>query len=223
MTRTLAYCGFLHDEEISTPEAGVNGARVKALAFGRLRLLWSEIEWPFEQSALQQSALDFHGVVQHIFRQAAVIPFRLLSIFDDVAALEKFVDEHAEAFVADLERLRECVQMESVVYVVAPRMAEADSGRAYLQKKAAAARLSTEHATAVRAAVSAMSRQVHVREVKNGSRIFALVKRGDEDHFRKAVEAVPLKEPVSRRVSGPWPAGEFLSEAVKTPQIVSQK
>lgn len=224
MSRVLVYCGFLHDEKISSPEIGVNRARVEVLASGRLRLLWSEIEWPFEQALLQQSALDFHRVVQHVFQQIAVVPFRLLSVFDDLAALEQFATENGERFVADLERLREFVQMEAVVYIIAPRLpADADSGRAYLQQKAAAVRLSADHAAAVREAVKAMSREVHVREVKNGSRIFALVKRGDEARFRKAVKAVPLEDPVSRRLSGPWPAAEFLSEAVKAPQTASRR
>lgn len=224
MSRLLAYCGFLQDEKITLPNTGVNGRPIEVLVHGALRFLWSEVEWPFQQAELQQSALNFHRVIQHVFQQTAVVPFRLLSLFDDLAALENFAAENEESFVADLERLREYVQMESVVYIIAPRIpADADSGRAYLQQKAAAIRLSGEHAAEVKGAVNGLSREVHVREVKTGSRIFALVKRGDEDRFRKAVETVPVKEPLSRRISGPWPAAEFLSEAVKTPQVASPR
>jgi gas vesicle protein GvpL/GvpF len=223
MSRTLVYCGFLAENGITTPATGVNAAPVNVLAQGRLCLLWSEVEWPFAQSGLQRNALEFHAVVEQVFRQTAVIPFRLLSVFDSRDALENFAAEHERGFVGDLERLRDYVQMESVVYLISPKQAaDSTSGRAYLQQKADMLRLSSEHAAKVKDAVTLVSREVRTREVKNGTRIFALVQRGSEDRFRGAVEAVPVPEPLSRRLSGPWPAAEFLSEAVSVPKIAEQ-
>ena len=223
MKRVLAYCGFLEEAGITAPEAGVANAPVHVLAHDRLRLLWSEVEWPFEQGRLQQSAVGFHRVIEHVFQQAAVVPFRLLSVFDDMAALEKFAAENAAGFVADLERLRDVVQMEAVVYVIAPRVtANSDSGRAYLQQKAEMLGFAGKHAAMVKDAIQQVSREVRVREVKSGMRIFALVERGNEARFRDMVESVRLPEPVSRRVSGPWPPAEFLSAAVKMPEIAGQ-
>lgn len=223
MSRVIVYCGFLQDGRVKLPATGVGGSEVNVLAQDRLRLLWSEVPWPFE-AGLQQKAVEFHQVVQHVFQQAAVVPFRLLSIFDDAPALEKFAAENVIAFTEDLERLRECVQMESVVYVIQPRATQEEkSGRAYLERKAEVLRLSAEHAGSVRAAVECISRDVRVREVKSGTRIFALVQRGDEARFREIVEAVPLPQAVSRRVSGPWPAAEFLNPAVKMPQNAGQR
>ncbi|HET9182914.1 MAG TPA: GvpL/GvpF family gas vesicle protein [Candidatus Angelobacter sp.] len=223
MNRVLAYCGFLDNARITTPQTGVGKAQVNVIAEKELRLLWSEVAWPFEQSELQRSAMDFHAVIQHVFEQTAVVPFRLLSIFDDVAALTKFAAEHGPQFIADLERLRGYVQMESVVYVIAGRApADTSSGRAYLQQKAEALRRSSENAARVKTELAAVSEDVHIREVKNGTRIFALVQRGDEERFRRIVESVPVEPPVSRRVSGPWPAAEFLSAAVKSPRIAGQ-
>lgn len=223
MNRVLAYCAFLDDAGINMPQTGVSKAQVNVLNERELRLLWSEVVWPFEQSELQKSALEFHNVVQHVFEQTAVIPFRLLSIFDDIAALKQFAVEHGPEFIADLERLRGYVQMESVVYVITGRApADTSSGRAYLQQKSEALRLSAENATRLKTELAAVSGNVRVREVKNGSRIFALVRRGDEERFRTIVESVPVEPPVSRRVSGPWPAAEFLSATVKAPQIAGQ-
>ena len=220
MSRILAYCGFLEATDVVSPRSGVSNVPVQALAVDRLRLLWSEVEWPFDPKQLQQHALEFHGVVHQVFKQAAVIPFRLLSIFDDLDALEGFAVEHSAAFVADLERLRDFVQMEAVVYVIGERpAADASSGRAYLERKAGAQRLAGEHATMLEAALRPVSHDLRVRPVKNGSRIFALVRRGDEQRFRTTVESVRLPDAVSRRVSGPWPASEFLSEGVKAPQV----
>jgi len=111
-----------------------------------------------------------------------------------------------------------------VVYP-APGQAQAGSGtgKAYLEKKAAAMRSSEGFAQAVRNAVAHLGHEVRVREGKNGTRIFVLVERGRENDFRQAVSVLPLPEHLSRRISGPWPAAEFLSEQVKAPEIANQK
>ena len=224
MRRVLAYCGFLHGQGTTAPETGVDNAPVSVLAQDGLQLLWSEVEWPFAQGKLQQSAVDFHRVIEHVFRRVAVVPFRLLSVFDDLPSLKKFAAEHVTGFVSDLERLRDMVQMEAVVYVIAPRVtANSDSGRAYLEQKAGMLRFAQGHAAMVRESIQQVSREVHIRQVKSGMRIFALVQRGNEARFRDMVGSVPLPDGVSRRVSGPWPAAEFLSSAVKMPEIAGQR
>jgi hypothetical protein len=114
--------------------------------------------------------------------------------------------------------------MESVVYVIQQRAPETEkSGKAYLERKAEVFRLSVDHAASIKVAVQAMSEKIQVREVKSGTRIFALVRRGEEARFRRVVEGVALPQAVSRRVSGPWPAAEFLSSAVKMPQSADQR
>ena len=139
-----------------------------------------------------------------------------------------FVTENEGRFLDDLERLKSFVQMECVVYP-APRQvqgqaqADSSSGKAYLEKKAVAIRSCEGFAQAVRDAVAHLSHEVRVREGKNGTRIFVHVERGREIDFRQAVSVLPLPEHLSRRISGPWPAAEFLSDQVKTPQISGQK
>ncbi|MFI5105477.1 MAG: GvpL/GvpF family gas vesicle protein [Terriglobales bacterium] len=224
MSRVLAYCGFQQAPNIALPAIGVNAQPVQLMSGGGLGLLWSEVEWPFAPDQMQRSALEFHQVVRHVFNQTAVIPFRLLSVFEDEQALRAFVSENQERFLEDLERLKGFVQMECVVYP-APGEAQAgsSSGKAYLEKKAVAMRSSAGFAQAVRNAVAHLGHEVRVREGKNGTRIFVLVERGRESDFRQAVSVLPLPEHLSRRISGPWPATEFLSDEVKAPQITSQK
>ncbi len=224
MSRVLAYCGFHQAPDIVLPAIGVNAQPVQLMSSGSLGLLWSEVEWPFAPDQMQRSAVEFHQVVRHVFNQTAVIPFRLLSVFEDRQALRAFVAENEERFLDDLERLKGSVQMECVVYP-APGQAQAGSstGKAYLEKKAVAMRSSEGFAQAVRDAVAQLGHEVHVREGKNGTRIFVLVERGREADFREAVSVLPLPEHLSRRISGPWPAAEFLSDQVKAPQITSQK
>jgi len=206
------------------PAIGVNAQPVQLMSSGGLGVLWSEVEWPFAPDQMQRSAIEFHQVVRHVFDQTAVIPFRLLSVFEDRQALAAFVAENEERFLADLERLKDFVQMECVVYP-APSQAQAgsSSGKAYLEKKAVAMRFSEGFTQAVRDAVAHLGHEVRVREGKNGTRIFALVRRGSESDFRQAVSVLPLPQHLSRRISGPWPAAEFLSDQVKAPEIAKQK
>jgi hypothetical protein len=220
VSRILVYCGFRQAPELALPAMGVNAAPVQLTSLDDLCLLWSEVEWPFDPQHMQKSAVEFHQVVQQVFKQTAVIPFRLLSVFNDLPEFIAFAATNRERFLQDLHRLSDVVQMECVIYP-APSQAPIDrsSGKAYLEQKAVALRSSEGLAQAVQDSAAHLSREVRVREGKNGTRIFVLVERGRENDFRQAVTAVPLPTHLSRRMSGPWPAAEFLSEQVKMPQM----
>jgi hypothetical protein len=215
VSRVLAYCGLLHDPGISLPEIGVNGAPVKVLTEGKLNLLWSEVDWPFDPASMQRNAVEFHGVVNHVFDQTAVAPFRLLTVFEDEWSLTAFAAQHHEGFVADLERLKSFVQMECVVYFVRPqRKVDASPGKVSAQQNAELWHMVKEHVQKTNDALSDISRDVRVREIKSGNRIFVLVKRGKADAFRAAVQNVAVPQAIARRISGPRPASEFLSESI---------
>lgn len=224
MSRILVYCGFRQSPELVLPAIGVNAAPVQVAALDKLQLLWSEVEWPFDPERMQKSAVEFHSVIHQVFRQTAVIPFRLLSVFQDQPAFTAFAAENRERFLEDLNRLKDFVQMECVIYP-APSQTQVDrsSGKAYLEQKAVALRSSEGFAQAMQDALGHLSRAVRIREGKNGTRIFVLVERGRENDFRQAVTAVPIPAHLSRRMSGPWPAAEFLSEQVKMPQNTGAK
>ena len=221
MTKVLAYCAFLHRPELTLPTQGVNSAPVQELVNGNLRLLWSSVEWPFDYSVVQQNAVEFHRVVSHMFSQGAVLPFRLLSVFDDAQALIEFVEARKTDFVADLERLRNLVQMECVIYF-SPQAATGLSGKDYLERKAEVLRGAEGYAERVRSVLSGISQGVRTRESKNGIRIFVLVERGQEHSFRSRVRDLPIPERLARRTSGPWPPSEFLSDALKAPQMAGK-
>lgn len=226
MSRALPYCAFLPSLKISLPQTGVGGAPIQMMAPPDLRLLYSEVEWPFRPEQMQKHAVEFHGVVNLVFKQVAVIPFRLLSVFENHGALASFVVEHAAAFIADLQRLKDVVQMECVVYPKPAQMASgasSSSGAEYLRKKAVMVRSAEAFAKAALEATSSVAREVRVRESKNGTRIFALVERGDEAEFSRIMSALPVPEHLSRRISGPWPAAEFLSEQVRAPKAAEVK
>jgi hypothetical protein len=222
MTKVLAYCACLSRPEISLPSTGVNGAVVQQVTEGRLSLLHSQVEWPFDPPALQRNAVEFHRVVSHMFAQGAVAPFRLLSVFDDLQDLADFLAAHHANFAADLERLHNLVQMECVLYF-APRAGLKPSGKEYLQMKADLLRLAEDFVQSMSDALQGVAKEIRVRESKNGGRIYVLVERGNEKIFHSAVQELHLPERFARRLSGPWPPAEFLSDSVKMPQIAGQR
>jgi hypothetical protein len=196
---------------------------VNALEHDELRLLWSEVEWPFDPSAFQQRAMEFHQAIHHLFAQTAVIPFRLLSIFDHQQSLADFVARHGSGFVADLERLENAVQMECIIFFKSPGHPDLSSGSAYLRQKASLQHALEEFGDNLKNTLSAVSLDLRIREVKNGKRIYCRVQRGQEDLFRATAQAIQAPASLERRVSGPWPAAEFLSESVKMPEVAGQK
>ncbi len=218
MKRVLPYCVFLADECVELPQFGVDGQRVNLLEQGDLRVLWSEVEWPYQPSAMQRHAVEFHDVVRQVFLKVAVVPFRLLSVLESEAALQELIAARADDFLADLKRLSDVVQMECVIYFITQHRVAAESGTAYLKEKVALFQEVRRLAQQVQAELAQVARVLTMREVRSGIRIFVLVERGQEQQFKAAVESVPVPEGLSRRTSGPWPAAEFLSDGLKSPQ-----
>ena len=222
MTKILSYCAYLNRPGLSLPSTGVNGVVLDQITQGGLSLLHSQVEWPFDYPALQRNAVEFHRVVRHMFTQGAVVPFRLLSVFDDIQDVVSFVAAHHENFIADLERLQSVVQMECVLYL-APRAGFKPTGKEYLQMKADLLQEAENFVQSMSAALQGVSKDIHARESKNGGRIYVLVERGNETKFHSIVQDLSLPERFARRISGPWPAAEFLSDSVKMPQIAGQR
>lgn len=219
----LAYCGYLHRPKISLPAKGVAGAGVQEMAQDNLRVLCSAVKWPLDAPAMQRHAIEFHDVVNSLFRQTSVAPFDLLTVFASHESLAEFVAQNREAMVADLDRLSGCVQMECVVYAIGSRHEESVGAvRGHPAPSAEALNQVARHVQQVRDAVQAFSCEIRVREVKNGSRIFALAQRGEEMRFHEALERLPVTAPVLMRIKGPRPATEFLSVRLQAPRPEGQ-
>ena len=223
VTKVLAYCGFLQHSELSLPAIGVDGAVVHALQESGLCFLWSEVDWPFQPRAMQQHAVQFHHVIAHMFDQGAVVPFQLLSMFDDQPSLATMVARHHSDFMGDLERLRGFVQMECVVYRQDARPV-ADRGPAgvRLQPKTETAEIAS-YVAKMRSTLAGISPDVRTREIKSGARIFALMERGSEENFHAVVATVAIPDGLSRRTSGPRPASAFVTAPAKTPHLAEAK
>jgi len=205
--RAVAYCAFADWEGLRRPGNGVNGAPVQEIVHDRLRVLWSNVEWPFVPEQMQRHAVEFHDVVAQVFTSVAVAPFPLLTIFQGPRELQDFIAVRGPSIMADLDRLRDLVQMECVLYVIGDRSRAGLSG---------AMRAALAHsATQVELALAAIGAETRIREVKSGLRIFTLVRRGAEAQFHGVVNEITLPKPISRRTSGPRPAVEFLTQPLK--------
>lgn len=208
----LLYCMAEARPDAPIPPRGVRGAAVEVTQHHGLACYFSRYENFGGGSAdeLKQDALDFHWAVNHVFQQQTVVPFRFPTLLPDSAALDKFLSQHAAAYIADLDRLRGRVQMEVRAPVKASEAAaSATSGTAYLKSKFNAAQAAIEfEAQMKRAAPSAEWKQ-------RANRYFALVHRGDEQPFREAIGALQRND---LRVSGPWPPSEFVNCYPDLPQ-----
>jgi len=201
----LLYCMAEADAQAELPPRGVRGAAVEAVTRGDLACYFSRYDQFGGGSAeeLKRDALDFHWAIHHVFQQRAVIPFRFPAMLAEISTLEAFLDRHAPAYLADLQRLRDLVQMEvRLPPPVAEAVAATTSGTAYMKAKFDAAQKVVELENRVKSA--APGREWRQR----AGRFFALIPRGEEAQFREKIAA--LGE-ASLRVSGPWPPSEFVN------------
>jgi hypothetical protein len=152
--------------------------------------------------------------LQDVFRQAAIIPFRFPTTVQDDAELLRFLDGHADDYRDCLLRLRDMVQMEVLITwrirdgVISPPQ----TGTGYLREKQQRhARLMTL-AEAVRSAINTIKVDWRERGSSDGVRLFALVLRPAVSEFERQLAGLKVDSEFEVRVSGPWPATEFLQK-----------
>lgn len=201
----LLYCMAEARPDAPIPPRGVRSAAVEVTQHSGLACYFSRYEqFPGGAAdALKQDALDFHWAINHVFQQQTVVPFRFPTLLSAPGALEDFLREHSSAYLADLERLRDRVQMEVRAPVRASEAAaSAASGTAYLKARFDAVQAAVELESQMKkAALAAEWKQ-------RANRHFALIARGSEESFRDAIASLGRSE---LRVSGPWPPSEFVN------------
>ncbi|HWG58774.1 MAG TPA: GvpL/GvpF family gas vesicle protein [Candidatus Acidoferrales bacterium] len=209
----LAYCIAESAQGGSVPAAGVLGASIHLLRQSGLACLYSEWEEApaLSGAAVRASALAFHRVLQGAFAHGAIIPFRFPTILGTRGDLEAFVREHAAEYSGALARLKDKAQMD--VRISFQRRAGATgTGAAYLRaRQAERAKL----AAAAREFRDAGSEQIEAwreRELADGLRCFLLANRAAVPELRAGFERVRIAPELTARVTGPWPAAEFVSE-----------
>lgn len=208
----LPYCVVLAKLKLKRPQVGVDGEKLSTLNLETLCALYSE----FDDSALagdtlRQRALEFHRVIASVFRQVALVPFRFPNLLRTREELEAHLRANLQKYQSFLERTRDAVQMEIVLPNPMPTPVEVErktGGSEYLRAKQQKSQAVTKVANAIVEKV----RDLALDTRSTGSRVYLLVPRARIDELR-----AQLKDFDEVRISGPWPAAEFLEETRQAP------
>jgi len=209
----LAYGIMEASAATEMPSTGVAGARVEELQEFGLRYCFSRFETREHLSRVPavESAYGFHQVLQALFRQAAIIPFRFPTILENVDELRQHLREHAQQYIGALSRLRDMVQLEIHIGTnqATERASRAASGREYLQQRQARAAELKAAAEKFNLATQPWVVEWRERQTDGGMRCYALLRRDAVTSFQQAAQALSESQP-GTRLSGPWPPAEFL-------------
>lgn len=199
----LPYCVLLTNSADKLPSKGVRDAAVHARNACSLTFLYSEME-PTEiaSNTFQQSALQFHYVVQTVFADEAVIPFRFPTWLSE-EEMTTHLEQESERYESFLTQHAKHVQMEFRV-VMQSEQRIASSGTEHLRMRADRLREVRKAAEELRRHVAADVVDWKERDIQEGKRLFALMERSHVARFRERLCERGI------HATGPWPATEFL-------------
>ncbi|HEX3738778.1 MAG TPA: GvpL/GvpF family gas vesicle protein [Terriglobales bacterium] len=210
----LLYCVAKADAPATSLLTGVAGDPVVRVNVGTLAAFTSsntdKSNWL--RPLLQASALDFHRVLSEVFKSTAVIPFRFPTIFGDEEQLIQRLQERASEYAALLGKFGDLVQME--IRVMNPDIKKpSETGTQYLKLRQTATAMAGKFTAELRAALSELSHDWRERPSKDGTRAFVLIARTQVADFQKMMRNATVPDELSVRVSGPWPATEFMEQS----------
>ena len=214
----LPYCIIESESSAALPSAGVRGARIETFSCGPLQCLVSR--HAALENVSRQDALAFHAVVESVFHQVAVVPFRFPTLLASEAELEAHLKSHHETYAGDLHRFRHLVQME--LHIAAkntePTGGGSGSGTGYLQERSQSTRALASAAQDARQRLGELVREwQQVAPLTAGQpslRCYALVARSEVQGFREKLLSHSMPVGITMALSGPWPATAFMSGVV---------
>jgi hypothetical protein len=211
----LCYCVFEDGAAVTLPTTGVGGSVLESISVPPVRGVASSLPAGFDSSGADKVkvALEFHGVVEHLFRQTDVIPFRFPTIVQRDAEFEEHLREKADRYEEVLRRFHGRVQME-VRIALGKTAAGAPlvSGTEYLRGRQAEMHRLESLADSVHKGIGPLAVDWRQRVSGAGVRCYALVARESVERFRQNAGTVSLEAGGAARVSGPWPPTEFVGE-----------
>ena len=216
---TLVYCITEAGRGMVVPQFGIDNLPLQTVECDGLQCIASDVPGDRVPAlSSKDSVLVFHRVLQELFAQGAIIPFRFPTLIEDEAQLGAFLHEHAAEYHDSLKRLRDMVQMEIRLSHMlkdnsSPR--EQRTGADYLRGKQKQETALRRAADQIRSAAETTVQEWQERGSAETKRLFALIPRSAVDLFRTKLAGVVIEPEVKARASGPWPATEFLRNDVQ--------
>jgi hypothetical protein len=209
----LIYCVTETSAANSPTRTGVGDEPVESVEQNRLRCFVSESK-SVDRKDVRDDALIFHRVLQDTFQLTAIIPFRFPTILSDRQEVIAHLTEHSEEYTSALSRLRDLVQMELRIQFKesVPDAPAKLSGTEYLrhiQARRAKLEMAAKEFRRLGAGLINAWRQ---RDSTHGIRCFALIDRAAVIDFQREIGNRPIQTELTARLSGPWPATQFLTE-----------
>lgn len=211
----LAYCIAEGQIQIDTPRSGVEEAPVRGIEAGVLRCFVSDFGSPVPDEPIPEMVKAFNQVLQRIFAQTAIIPFRFPTIVESEDALRRFIDSRSAEYSSALQRLRNKVQMDLRISVnpgggAAGSSCQCQSGKNYLEDKRARYQQAQSILEEFRRVSDSLAEKWVQGDTPSGIRGFALVDRSSLPAFLDKIGRVLTPAGVSARITGPWPPSEFV-------------
>ncbi|MBV8477653.1 MAG: GvpL/GvpF family gas vesicle protein [Acidobacteria bacterium] len=199
--------------------SGVAGVTIQSMKASGLRCFYAahRILSGFDP---RETALEFHRVVQAIFRAADVIPFRFPTLLADETQLRSELQTRAAKYHEDLARVRGRVQMEIRIEFSNGGRDEARaklSGAEYLRTRQSRQATLECVAAMLNRAVCGLLADWRQHELRDQLRCFALVGRTSVTEFERVLASAKIGPELRARISGPWPATAFFSEERENP------
>lgn len=162
-------------------------------------------------ASLKQSAREFHSVLQRAFAAHAIIPFRFPTVIDGEDELVTHLRQNAAEYSARLKEFENSVQMDISIALLEPHSARSQtSGAEYLRTRQKRSVDLATVAEQIQKLAGETAQEWRDRPLSNIRRLFALVHRDSVESFRERLKKLSVPQNLNVRVSGPWPACEFL-------------
>jgi Gas vesicle synthesis protein GvpL/GvpF len=214
----LAYCVAEQQSEIDIPHSGVEEAPVRGIDVHVLRCFVSDFGSSMPDEPVPEMVKAFNRVLQRIFAQTAIIPFRFPTLVESEDLLRQFVESRSLEYGSALQRLRNKVQMDVRITVTpgggaAGSSRQSQSGKDYLEDKRARYQQAQFILEEFRRVSDSLAEKWVQGDTSSGIRGFALVDRSSVPVFLEKIGRVLTPAGVSARITGPWPPSEFVEIA----------
>ena len=180
---------------------------------GGLRCFVSDFAAQMPYAPVPEMVKAFNLVLQRIFAQAVIIPFRFPTIVESEDSLRQFVESRAAEYKDALKRLRNKVQMDVRINFEAPESvnsSSSQSGKGFLEGRRGRYQKAQSVMDEFRRVSTLLAEGWIQRDTSSGIRGFALVDRSSLAGFLEKIGTVITPAEISARLTGPWPPSEFV-------------